>query len=104
MGAMNVQFLCVTDDRPIDGNFLAHDAEFDKRAELPNHQETLFDSSRMTGCFDIDVASVAARQFNDLFACVFLLRIDPEVSAGPFSDFESVVTEIKSDNPVGSVH
>src|ERR1700722_5739136 len=104
VGAMNIQLLGVTDDRPINGHLFPHDTKFDKGAELTNHEETLLDSSWMTRRFNVNVASVTAGQFKDLFNGVPLLGINSEVGARPFGDVQPLIAQIERDDPFGSVH
>src|ERR1700722_1996543 len=102
--AMDIQLFAITDDRPIDCDLFAHDTEFDEGPELSNHQQTLLHGGRMTRGFNINVASVATGQSEDRLNGVLFLRIDPEISTRTFGDFESVIAQIKLDNPFGPVH
>lgn len=59
MTSVYVELLGVAHYRPVNGYRLTHDAELDERAELSSHAKALFNHFRVTGGFEIHIATVS---------------------------------------------
>src|SRR5271165_1299374 len=104
MGAMDIQFFCVADNRPVSRHLLSHHAEFNKGAELANHLQTLFDRRRVPGCLDVNFAAVPASEIEHFLNSVFLRWIKTDIGSAAFGDFQSVVTQVERDDSLWPFH
>ena len=94
---MDVELLGIADDRPVDRDRLAHNAELDEGAELADHMEALLDCRRVAGRLDIDVATVAVGQLAYLVDDVHLARVQAYVGAAALAQYPAAVVKVDGD-------
>ena len=104
MRAMDVQFLSVTYNRPIDGYLLWRDAKLDERAELPDHVQSLFNSARMARCFDVDVAPIASCHSLTFSIAFSFLGLMPISAPQPLATSSRSSLRSKCDDSPRSLH
>ena len=75
MRAVNIEFFCVANNRPIRCYRLAHHAKLDKCAEFANHKQSLFHCCGMPGRLDIHIATITLCQFMDFVNHIHRVRV-----------------------------
>ena len=54
---MDVEFLCIADNRPVDDNGAHEEPKLHESAQSSDHVQTLFDAFRKPGRFDTNAAA-----------------------------------------------
>src|SRR6516162_10406748 len=104
MGTMDIQLFAVSDNRPINRDLFAHDAELYKRAELANHVQALLNRCRVAGSLDVDIAAVPIGEIAHFLNDVILRRIQADIGSASFGDLQPIVAQVERDDPVRPFH
>ena len=101
MRPVDVQFLRIADDSPVYRHRFAHDAEFHESAGLPNHAESLLHRLRMPCRLNVDIAAVAFCQIQHLLHRIRFCRVNSQIRAQLFRDFQPLRYQIDGDEQAG---
>ena len=82
--ASHVEFLGIAYNGPIDGDGLAHNAEFDEGPEFADHVQALHNGGGVAGGLNIDIAANSFREFAHFVDDVDLGGIEHEIGAASF--------------------
>src|ERR1700688_747006 len=97
MGSLDVEVFGVSDDRPVDRCFFAHDAELNECPELSDHLQALFDSRRFSASLDVNIAAVTLCQLKDPTNGALFFNINSDVGAAKFGQFKPLIVRVDSD-------